>query len=147
MSTKALFYQALSPLHTLPRLLETLYREGIKCLVYTPPLHQRDEINGLLWTYRADSFLPHGRCSDPYAEAQPILVSHQCVPRNGATACLMLNGNGPENLSVFHAYYYLFQAGHEASTQGSRTHWRRHQEAGHTLSLHRQDEKGWTQVA
>ena len=146
MSTKALFYQSLSPLHTLPRLLETLYREGIPCLVYTPLPQQRDDVNALLWTYRAESFLPHGRCCDPFANAQPLLISHQCAPVNGATACLTLNGDSAEDLTVFQAYYYLFQAGDEASTQQSRTHWRRHQEAGHTLSLHRQDEKGWTQV-
>jgi DNA polymerase-3 subunit chi len=144
---KALFYQSFSPLHTLPRLLETLYREGIKSLVYTPLPHQRDEINGLLWTYRADSFLPHGRCCDPYAEAQPILVSHQCIPLNKASAVLTLGGDSAEDLHPFEAYYYLFPSGDEDATRQSRTHWRRHQQAGHTLSLHRQDERGWTQVA
>jgi DNA polymerase-3 subunit chi len=147
MTSKALFYQSLSPLHTLPRLLETLYREGVRCLVYTPQTQQRDDVHALLWTYKADSFLPHGRCCDPYAEAQPILISHQCVAPNGATALLTLGGDSAEDISAFQAYYYLFGVGDEETTHKSRDHWRRHQQAGHTLSLHRQDEKGWTRVS
>ena len=147
MTSKAIFYQSLAPLHTLPRLLETLYREGIRCLVYTSLPQQRDDLNALLWTYKVDSFLPHGRCCDPYAEAQPILISNQCVPRNGATALLTLRGESPEDISTFSAYYYLFGVGDEETTHNSRDHWRRHQQAGHTLSLHRQDEKGWTHVS
>jgi DNA polymerase-3 subunit chi len=146
MTAKAFFYQTLSPLHALPRLLETLYREGIVCLLYTPLPAQRDDLNALLWTYRADSFLPHGRCTDPYPHQQPILLSPDPIPLNGATALLTLDGEGIEDLSAFAAYYYLFRAGDDDTTRRSRDHWRRHQQAGHTLALHRQDERGWTRV-
>jgi hypothetical protein len=75
------------------------------------------------------------------------LISNQCIPRNGATALLTLRGDSPEDISTFSAYYYLFGVGDEETTHKSRDHWRRHQQAGHTLSLHRQDEKGWTHVS
>jgi DNA polymerase III subunit chi len=41
------------------KLIEKIYREGLFCYIKTETLQQADQLDKLLWTFRAGSFIPH----------------------------------------------------------------------------------------
>src|SRR3546814_15588919 len=78
------YYRTASPLERiLPRICERIGAEGGKLLVVAdPPLIE--SLDAQLWSYARDSFLPHGRSDGTAPEAQPILLSPDPAPVNGA---------------------------------------------------------------
>src|SRR5665213_2946968 len=59
----------------LPELLDKTLSKGWKALVRTSAPDRLDHLDGWLWSYREDSFLPHGLASEPLAERQPVLLT------------------------------------------------------------------------
>ena len=63
--------------NVLPILLEKAYESDQKVLIKVDIAERADYLNTLLWTYKPDSFLPHGVEKDGNAESQPILITHK----------------------------------------------------------------------
>ncbi|MEO1264581.1 MAG: DNA polymerase III subunit chi, partial [Pseudomonadota bacterium] len=60
----------------LPSLLEKSRARGWRCLVHAGSEDRAEAIDAQLWTYRDESWLPHGRETDAAtAPRQPILVT------------------------------------------------------------------------
>jgi DNA polymerase-3 subunit chi len=65
------YYLTRTPLEkALPGIAERVRASGEKLLILGEDAELLDRLDLLLWTYRADSFLPHGREGD-----QPILLA------------------------------------------------------------------------
>ena len=58
----------------LPELLEKTLARGWRALVRTGDPARVDHLDGWLWSYRDDSFLPHGHDGEPMAERGKFLV-------------------------------------------------------------------------
>ena len=56
-------------------LLERTLKRGWRAVVRSPDPQRLTQLDDQLWTYRDDSFLPHGLADEPMAERQPILLS------------------------------------------------------------------------
>ena len=85
--TEAVFYHLLrKPLEkALPELLEKSYERGWRVVVQAASEERVDALDAHLWTYRDDSFLPHGTAREGEAAAQPILITSGDHNPNGAT--------------------------------------------------------------
>ncbi|MFT4252489.1 MAG: DNA polymerase III subunit chi, partial [Caulobacter sp.] len=59
----------------LPELLEKTLGRGWKALVRGGDPMRLNALDAHLWTFRDDSFLPHGLAEEPLAERQPVLLS------------------------------------------------------------------------
>ena len=59
----------------LPPLLDKSVERGWRVVVQTADEARRDALDTHLWTYRADSFLPHGTDAADFAADQPILLT------------------------------------------------------------------------
>ena len=59
----------------LPELLEKTLARGWRALVRSTEPDRIEHLDGWLWTYRDDSFLPHALADEPEAERQPILLT------------------------------------------------------------------------
>jgi DNA polymerase IIIc chi subunit len=59
----------------LPAILAKALSGGHRVLVKLADVAQVDQINDVLWTYRADSFLPHGTAKEGYGDQQPIWIT------------------------------------------------------------------------
>ena len=101
----------------LPNICQSLLASGERVLVVAdePLLGRLDE---QLWTYSADSFLPHGR-SRP--EAQPVLLSAEVQAPNGARAIALADGRWREEALGFDRAYYFFDS---SGLGEARTLWR-----------------------
>jgi DNA polymerase-3 subunit chi len=112
------YHLALSPLErVLPSICEKLLGNGEKLLI----VGGEDQISRLddqLWTYSADSFLPHGRDA---AETQPILLSTEPVAVNGATNIALADGIWREESLGFARAFYFFD---NDGRGGARDAWR-----------------------
>lgn len=114
------FYQlAGTPLErVLPSICRSLLAGGERVLLVAdePLLARLDE---QLWTYAADSFLPHGR---ERAEAQPVLLSASTEPLNGARNVALADGRWREEALGFDRAYHFFDG---SGLDEARALWRR----------------------
>ena len=59
----------------LPTLLERSLERGWRAAVQAASEERVEALDTLLWTYREESFLPHGTARDGRASAQPIYLT------------------------------------------------------------------------
>lgn len=59
------------------RVTEIAYRRGHRVLMHTESAEQAQHLDRLLWTFREQSFLPHGQIADADASLTPVLIDHQ----------------------------------------------------------------------
>ena len=74
----------------LPDFLEAALAEGLRVVLRAGDEAQRDSLNDWLWTYREDSFLPHGIAGEGEAATQPIYLTAGDEVPNGARLRVLL---------------------------------------------------------
>src|SRR6266404_6464604 len=76
-ATEILFYHLQrQPIERiLPALLEKSLERGWRVVVQAASEERVEALDAHLWTYRDDSFLPHGTWREPQAQEQPILLT------------------------------------------------------------------------
>ncbi|MGS1017657.1 DNA polymerase III subunit chi [Allosphingosinicella humi] len=106
------YYLTATPLdRVLPRICERIVAEGGKLLIVAEP-DLIESLDALLWTYAVDSFLPHGRSDGVAPEVQPILLSPDPAPLNGAEAVALADGRWRDEALSFARTFYFFDAAH-----------------------------------
>jgi DNA polymerase-3 subunit chi len=131
----------------LPDLLERTLARGWKALVRTGSPERVEHLDGWLWAYRDDSFLPHGLESEPEAARQPVLISRGFDNPNRADALFLIDGAEPGALDGFTRCVILFDGRDEAAVASARGRWKTLKEAGHPVSYWQQGERGWEKKA
>jgi DNA polymerase III subunit chi len=115
------YHLTVSPLErVLPRICEKLLAEGERLLIVaeTPLLAQ---IDSQLWTYGSNAFLPHGLAGRDHAETQPVLLSEEPAPRNGAANVAIADGRWREEALSFARTFYFFDS---SLLEEARSLWR-----------------------
>lgn len=127
----------------LPELLEKTLARGWRAVVLAGSAERVEALNQQLWTYRGDSFLPHGSAKDGNAEHQPIWLTHVDEQPNAAEVLFLLDGAVTTQLTVFQRVCELFSDVDAEAVTAARGRWKDYQAAGHTLSYWQQGERGW----
>lgn len=131
--TEVLFYHLTqTPLErTLPDLLEKSLQRGWRVLVIGGNKERLDFLDTSLWSYRDDSFLPHGRDDGVFPEHQPILLSTKDTDINNANILMLVDGAAytPDNLKQFERVCLLFDGNNEAAVADARIAWKATTEA------------------
>jgi DNA polymerase III subunit chi len=109
--TEFLFYQ----LHrqrtedVLPSLLERSLDRGWRVVVQCASEERVDALDAHLWTFRDDSFLPHGTFRDATAAEQPVLLTLDDRNPNGATVRFLIDRAAvPEEITGYERIVVLF---------------------------------------
>jgi DNA polymerase-3 subunit chi len=131
----------------LPELLEKTLQRGWKALVRTPEEARIEHLDGWLWSYRDDSFLPHGHVGEPNAARQPILLTTGQENPNGADALFLIDGAEPGELDGYARCVVLFDGADEGQLARARSQWTAIKAQGHSASYWRQKERGWEKQA
>jgi DNA polymerase-3 subunit chi len=105
----------------LPLIARAALNAGERLLVVSGDEAQLGRIGDLLWAKLPESFLAHGRAGAPHAERQPILLSGQAEPGNGARFMALADGVWREGAAPFARTFLLFG---EATLQPARDCWR-----------------------
>ena len=132
----------------LPELLEKTLARGWKALVRSTARERVEHLDGWLWSYRDDAFLPHGLEDEPMAERQPILITTGMGNLNGADALFLIDGAEAGDVSAYERCVLLFDGRDEAATAAARGRWSGFKQAGAAVSYWRQGENGaWRKEA
>ena len=132
----------------LPDLLEKTLARGWRALVRCMADERVEHLDGWLWSYRDESFLPHGVEDAPHTDYQPILLTRGVDNPNGAQALFLLDGAEPGPLDEFERCVVLFDGRDETATSAARERWREVKAAGYSASYWRQSEAGaWRKQA
>ena len=138
-----------SPLEqVLPELLERTLQRGWKALVRTGQPERVEHLDGWLWSWRDDSFLPHGTADEPMAERQPVLLTTTLENPNAAEALFLVDGAEPGDLTPHERCILIFDGRDDAALKMARGRWKAFKDAGLPVSYWKQGaERGWEKVA
>ena len=132
----------------LPTLLEKTIERGWRAMIKSSHSHRLDEVDETLWTFRDDSFLPHGRADQPYAERQPVLLSETGENLNGAQALFIVDDAELGGTEGFERCFIIFDGRDEPALHYARGRWRALKGQGANLAYWRQTDEGrWEKAA
>ena len=99
-----------------------------------------ERLNKSLWTFREDSFLPHGRARTDAAK-HPVLLSTEATATNGAKVALLLDGSdiGAE---TFERVMVVFDGGDETARAKARQQYKAATDAGGGARYFQQERGG-----
>ena len=106
----------------------------------------RTTLNGILWTFDPDSFLPHGSARDGNAAAQPIWLAEDDDNPNGATVLVLVDGVASGRLDAFERCLDMFDGNDPDAVAAARQRWSEAKAAGHALTYWQQTESGGWQA-
>lgn len=131
----------------LPELLEKTLQRGWKALVRVRAAERLQHLDGWLWTYRDESFLPHAADDEPGAARQPILLTTGFENANGADALFLVDGAEPGELSGYARCVVLFDGADAAQLAVARAQWSAVKATGVAVSYWKQQARGWEKQA
>jgi DNA polymerase-3 subunit chi len=136
----------------LPVILERCHQRGERVLVLAGSTERVEALAALLWTYRPESFLPHGTARDGEAARQPIFLAaaeEEGEPApNGAQVLILSDGARHNRIADFKLVCELFDGHDEAAVAAAREHWRSCKAAGHAVVYFQQADTGkWQETA
>jgi DNA polymerase-3 subunit chi len=143
--TEFLFYHLQSqPVDAvLPLLLEKSLERGWRVVVQTSSEERVDAFDARLWTFRDDSFLPHGTFRDPTAADQPVLLTVSDHNPNGATVRFLIDRAPlPEAPAQYDRVVLLFNGADQEAVAEARGHWQVAKSSGFVVTYWQADENG-----
>jgi DNA polymerase III subunit chi len=126
----------------LPILLERTLESGNRALVIAGSEERVEALAERLWTYRSDSWLPHGTARDGDPEYQPIWLTARDENPNGASFVFLTEGAVAAHIEHFSRGFDLFDGNDDGAVAAARERWRALKSAGHTLTYWQQGERG-----
>lgn len=131
----------------LPELLEKTRGRGWKAVVRAGDLARIEALDTWLWTYRDDSFLPHGLVSEPGAARQPILLTAGEENPAEAEALFLIDGAETGELDGYTRCVILFDGGDPEALAKARRQWTQIKASGLSASYWKQTGRGWEKQA
>ncbi len=128
-------------------LLEKSLERNWTCLVKTTP-EMLDYFDRFLWTYRKDSFLPHGLETEPLSDYNPILLSSKAQTHLGKDVVILTHGQDIENFDGVKRSVFMINGKNSNDVAHARTRWSQFKSKGANLSYYQQGERGqWIKKA
>ncbi|MDD1615287.1 MAG: DNA polymerase III subunit chi [Methylococcaceae bacterium NSP1-2] len=114
------------------KLIEKAYRSGCFCYVLTDTAGQSQQIDNLLWTFRAGSFIPHQLYTGDIPATEQVLIGSLPAPAQWQKTVINLSSqcaNAERVLEILD--------NSEATKAVGRDRYRHYKEAGHNLTTHK----------
>ncbi len=129
----------------LPRIAERVLADGGRLLVVTADRAHATVLDEALWSYRPDSFLPHGLAGGEADAAQPVLIALEPVATNHARHVALADGVWREAALDYDRAFHLFD---ETQAEAARRAWRALGGVdGLTRNFWRQQDGRWAKIA
>lgn len=129
----------------LPGLIERTLERGWRALIKADSADRAATIDGLLWTYNEQTFLPHAQMGDGDAKRQPVLITTEDENANTANVLFLVGGaeplpwDVPNNLTRI---VLMFDGRDEASLGKARASWKEAKAAGHDATYWKEQPSG-----
>lgn len=133
----------------LPGLLERSRERGWRVAVQGASEERMEALDAHLWTYRDDSFLPHGTWRETEAAEQPILLTLTESNPNGASVRFLIDGAPlPPDAETYERLVLLFDGDDEEAVAVAREQWTAAKARGFDATYWQPDDSGrWVKRA
>lgn len=143
--TELLFYhlerQSLEAV--LPQLLEKSLARGWRVVVQSSSEERVEALDAHLWTYRDDSFLPHGTFRESLLSDQPVLLTvSDDNPNRASVRFLIDRAQPPADANSYERIVVLFDGEDEEARAEARELWRAKKTEGFDVTYWQSDEQG-----
>ncbi|MBR0551620.1 DNA polymerase III subunit chi [Stakelama marina] len=103
------YHLTLMPLdRALPRIAERVVEGGGRLLIVSESETQRGLLDKLLWSYAADSFLPHAQAGAGSDTVQPVLIAGEASAGNEARNIALVDGVWRDDALGFDRVFHFF---------------------------------------
>jgi DNA polymerase-3 subunit chi len=143
--TEVLFYhlQNMSLESVLPPLLEKSLERGWRVVVQSTSQERTEALDAHLWTYRDDSFLPHGTSRAQDAQDQPIVLAvEEGNPNSANVRFLIDNAALPADCDSYERMVLVFNGDDAAALAAARAAWTDCKSRGFEVTYWQADERG-----
>ncbi len=132
----------------LPALVEKSLGRGWPVVVQAGSQERVEALDALLWTFREDSFLPHGAVKDGFESDQPVWLTVDNDTPNDAKIRFLVDGAQIDDPSPYERVVYLFDGHDNSAVESARQRWKLDKKAGHDLTYWQQSPSGgWEKKA
>jgi DNA polymerase-3 subunit chi len=132
----------------LPTLLELSLKRGWRAAVQAASEERVEALNTLLWTYREESFLPHGTAREGHTSAHPIYLTAAEDNPNSAHVRFLVDGAILTDAAPYARVAYIFDGRDQEAVARARTEWQAAKAKGLAVSYWQQTPEGrWQQMA
>jgi DNA polymerase-3 subunit chi len=125
----------------LPALLEKVIERGWRAVVEVGSIERARSLDTALWTYRDDSFLPHGLAGNDNDADQPVLLTTGTDNLNSATVRFFTDRAVPATADGYERIVYLFSGHDPDAVAEARVAWKALQD-GNAVTYWQQDNSG-----
>tara|TARA_Y100001935_G_C17171810_1_gene440616 strand:- start:330 stop:758 length:429 start_codon:yes stop_codon:yes gene_type:complete len=114
---------------------EKAYNEGHRIIIHTHSKDTADLVDNLLWTFKAESFIPHGKGDECDIGSTPIIIGDAGLYPEEADFIINLEDKSPE---VFSRFQHLAECvdNDETSKENNREKYRYYRDRGYPLKMH-----------
>ncbi|MDH5357065.1 MAG: DNA polymerase III subunit chi [Gammaproteobacteria bacterium] len=117
------------------RLAEKAYKLGKQVYIHAPDEQQCEQINQTLWSFRADSFVPHELDTGSNESDCPVLIGHTSAPPRLMDLLINLDSEQPKFFSQFERVAELINDDEQIKTSG-RDRYQFYKHRGYELETH-----------
>ncbi len=117
------------------RLVEKVNDQGRRIYIHTGSQAEAEHLNRLLWTFRENSFIPHGIVGLVDQAVTPVLLGHGPAPEQEQDVLINLAPEVPEFFSRFSRLAEIIDSDQQVKESG-RQRYRFYKERGYPLDTH-----------
>lgn len=127
----------------LPTLLEKSLERGWRVVVQAGSEERIAALDAHLWTYRDESFMPHGLARDRDAGDQPILLALGEENPNAANVRFLIDGvDLPADADTYDRIVLMFDGNDPDAVAAARVHWQDAKAKGFEVTYLQQNAQG-----
>jgi DNA polymerase-3 subunit chi len=122
-------------LGTACRLIEKTFRHKHQVYVQVSDRAEAERLDELLWTFKAESFIPHHLVGDGPTPPPPVRIGHGALPPEARDLLVNLGPTVPAGFERFRRVLEIVGGGEE-TREAARQHWRQYKQQGYAVSSH-----------
>lgn len=126
----------------LPKLLSKVRTANMKVVVKVRNLEDMNDIDQVLWTYEAESFLAHDTLKSKYQKDQPIYITTDEENPAIADVLVLTDGSTSEDMESYKRVLDIFDGNNSSALDAARERWSKYKNDGYVISYFQQTESG-----
>jgi DNA polymerase III subunit chi len=122
-------------LSTACRIIEKAFQQKHAIYVHARDQAEAEQLDELLWTFKAESFIPHHLVGDGPTPPPPVRIGWKDIPPEASDLLINLHAAAPEQPRRFRRIVEIV-GGDEPMREAARQHWRQYKQQGYPVTSH-----------